>query len=376
MQQPIHILGLASYPFLPARMGGQKCIAFLYDFLAKKIPFTCVGTKSNDSSLVDYELLPLLSDSSLRYINVIYFFTLRKIIKQKQITHLQIEHPYYGWLALLLKWFCKIKLIVHSHNIEGLRFKSTGKWWWFLLLNYEKVVHQNADYNYFITDEDKEYAIKHFQLDPSHCCTITYGIENKQLPTEIEKLTARNTLLEKHGIDNKACLLFFNGVFSYKPNLDGLKMILQDINPLLLQQSDFNYKIIICGKALPLAMNALAEYVDQNIIYAGFVEDIDTYFKASDILLNTTTSGGGIKTKLVEALGFNTTVISTPNGAIGVDASTCNGKLIIVEDNNPSGFATAIISNRDLVLNTPASFYETFYLGNIAEKAIKFISSY
>jgi len=376
MQQPINILALASYTFLPARMGGQKCIAFLYAFLAKKVTLTCVGTKSNDSSLAEYEMLPILSDSPFHYINVFYFFTLRKIIKQKKITHLQIEHPYYGWLALLLKWFCKVKLIVHSHNIEGLRFKSTGKWWWFLLLNYEKVVHQNADYNYFITDEDKEYAINNFHLNPSHCCTITYGVENKQPPTEIEKLTARNTILEKHGIDNKTCLLFFNGVFSYKPNLDGLKMIIQDINPLLLKQPEFTYKIIICGKGLPLAMNSLTQYADQNIIYAGFVENIDTYFQASDILLNTTTSGGGIKTKLVEALGYNTTVISTPNGAIGANASICKGKLIIVEDSNPSAFVTAILSNRNAPLNTPASFYETYYWGNIVEKAIKFISSY
>jgi hypothetical protein len=376
MQQPINILALASYTFLPARMGGQKCIAFLYAFLSKQVNLTCVGTKSNDSSLADYDLLPVLSDSPLRYINVLYFFTLRRIIKQKKITHLQIEHPYYGWLALLLKWFCKVKLIVHSHNIEGLRFKSTGKWWWFILLNYEKIVHQNADYNYFITDEDKEYAIKHFRLAPSKCCTITYGIEWKQSPTAIEKLTARNTIQQKHGIDTKTCILFFNGVFSYKPNLDGLKMIIQDINPLLLKQPEFKYKIIICGKGLPVTMNALEEYANQNIIYTGFVEDIDTYFKAADILLNTTTSGGGIKTKLVEALGYNTTVISTPNGAIGVNASICNGKLIIVEDNNPSVFVTAIISNGNTPINTPDSFYETYYWGNIVEKAIKFISSY
>lgn len=375
MQRPTTTLAIASYTFLPARMGGQKCIAFFYAFLSRRVTLTCVGTKSNDTSLATYEMLPILSDSPTRYINIFYFFTLRRIIKQKRITHLQIEHPYYGWLALLLKWFCKVKLIVHSHNIEGLRFKSTSKWWWFILLYYEKIVHQNADYNYFITEEDKQYAIQHFRLAPSKCCSITYGIEWQQAPTEAEKLTARNTILQKHGIAPHIHILLFNGAFSYQPNLDGLNRILQEINPLLLQQQDFAYTILICGKGLPEEMNALEAYSNQNIIYAGFVEDIDTYFKGADVFLNTTISGGGIKTKLVEALGYNTTAISTANGAIGVNASICHGKLIIVDDNNAPGFVTAILNNKNNTINTPASFYETFYWGNIVEKAIQFISN-
>lgn len=375
MQQSINVLGLVSYPFLPARMGGQKCIAFFYSFFSKKIHFTCVCTKSNDSSKAEYEIMNILSNSPFRYINILYFFRLRNIIQQKKITHLQIEHPYYGWLALLLKRFCNIKLIVHSHNIEGLRFKSIGKWWWPILLSYEKVVHRNADYNFFITDEDKEYALVHFKLDPSKCSTITYGVEWKQIPTIIEKSDAKNSVQQKHGIDRNTCILLFNGVFSYKPNLDGLKMILQDINPLLQKYQDIKYKILICGKGLPLEMNELKEYKDQNVIYAGFVEEVDTYFKAADIFLNTTTSGGGIKTKLVEALGYNTTVISTHNGAIGVDASICNGKLIIVENNTPQEFVTAIIGNVNTPVNTPDSFYNTFYWGNIVKKAINLINS-
>ena len=102
----INVLSIVSYNFLPANMGGQKGIAFFYNFLSKKVNLTCVTTKSNDASYAKgYTVLPILSESKFRYINLFYFFTLKKIIKQKQITHLIIEHPYYGWLGILLKTF-------------------------------------------------------------------------------------------------------------------------------------------------------------------------------------------------------------------------------------------------------------------------------
>ena len=146
-------------------MGGQKGIACFYTAFSNLVPVTIVSTKNNSTpENLNADFLPVINDKKSRYFNPLLFFTLKKIIKENRTTHLIIEHPYMGWLGLLLKWFCKIKLIVHSHNIESLRFKSTGKWWWSILWYYEKIIHRNANINFFITDEDKEYAIKYFGL--------------------------------------------------------------------------------------------------------------------------------------------------------------------------------------------------------------------
>lgn len=85
------------------------------------------------------------------------------------------------------------------------------------------------------------------------------------------------------------------------------------------------------AKAFP-HFNDLLDYKSQNIIYCGFVNDIDLYFKGCDIFLNPLQDGGGIKTKLVEALGFGKTCISSENGAIGVLATQTQGRLHIVPD--------------------------------------------
>src|ERR1700688_3927872 len=170
----MNIISLVSYPFLPARSGGQKGIALFYKYFSKYHRLTIVTIEKNQPALAEgYELLNILSNSKFRYINPFTFFKVRKLIREKKATHLILEHPYYGWLGILLKYFCDIRLILHSHNMEGNRWKSRGKCWWCILWNYEKFTHRQADYNFFIQDEDRNYAISAFGLDEKSCLTVS-----------------------------------------------------------------------------------------------------------------------------------------------------------------------------------------------------------
>src|SRR4051812_28412772 len=96
--EEIKVLTIVSYKYLPAKLGGQKGIAFFYDFFSSLVKTTCVSIKDTDVSCAkNYEVLNILSNGKFRYANPIYFFTLKKIIRQKKITHVILEHPYYGW---------------------------------------------------------------------------------------------------------------------------------------------------------------------------------------------------------------------------------------------------------------------------------------
>lgn len=374
MDNPLKILSLVPYQFLPPAMGGQKGIAFFNRYLSKIIPLSCVTVKDNsDTAAEGYTVKNILGNSSLRYINPCYFFTLRKIILEEKITHVIIEHPYYGWLGSLLKWFCGVKLIVHSHNIESLRFKSMGRWWWGILWHYEKLTHSNADQSFFIQENDRAYAIANFKLDPQRCTVITYGFEHSIPPAASEKQSAREQICKTHGIAATDKILLFNGTLGYKPNLDALEIILKKINPALLATGNFNFKIIICGNKLPANYHELTHYKEKNIIYAGFVDDINRYFKGADIFINPVIEGGGIKTKVVEALGNNLSVISTDSGAIGVPENICGEKMNIVPDADWEQFAQQIVQiNTDTKI--PSAFFDHFYWGSIAEKAKETIS--
>ncbi|MFM7683058.1 MAG: glycosyltransferase [Bacteroidota bacterium] len=369
----LFVTALAPYRIYPAKMGGQKGIAFFYRFFSKHCNVTLVSTNNNQPP-DDFSgnFLSILPNSKLRYFNPLIFFTIKKIIKKTKSTHLIIEHPYYGWLGYLLKKSLKVKLVVHSHNIESMRFKTMGKWWWKIMYTYEKWTHQIADISFFISDEDKTFAVNNFKLVPKKCTTITYGFDVKNAPTTEEKEESKKHICKAHQIPFIHKILFFNGTLDYAPNLNALMCILNDINPVLLN-SEIDYTIIICGKNLPDQLHELKQYKDQNIIYAGFVDDITVYFKGADIFINPVIDGGGIKTKLVEALGYDTFCISSKSGAIGVPSDITQGKLIVIENNDCVSFANAIIHGKEQN-KISDRYFDYFYWNNIAEKASKSLS--
>ena len=367
------VISIVSYQFLPAKVGGQKAIAFFYKYFCRYLQLVCVATRNNAVAEAEgYEVLPLLSTSPFRYINPFYFFTIRKQLRKYSATHLLIEHPYYGWLAILLKTFCKVKLVIHSHNIEGLRWRALGKWWWKILWRYEKFTHRRADFNLFITQKDLDYAVSEFRLHPARCMVMTYGIVWSSPPTNEERRSARNQIASLHKIGPGKKVLLFNGAFSYKPNIDALNTLLHHINPLLASSHGFEYKLFICGRNIP---PDIAESAFPNVIIAGFVEDIGLYFKAADVFLNPIIEGGGIKTKLVEALGYNCNAVSTANGAIGVDPAICNGKLLIVPDNDWLLFSQKVVEAVSVSAEITPAYFEHFFGDYVTRKAAAFIET-
>ncbi len=368
------VLSIVPYQFLPPKMGGQKGIALFNQFISRYISLSCIATQNNEPSYAQqYTVKNILSNRIVRYINPLLFFRIKKLIRQEKFTSLILEHPYYGWLGILLRKFAGIQLIVHSHNIEAVRFRSMNKWWWPVLWQYEKWTYHLADICFFITNEDREYAIDRFNLKPAKCHTITYGFDMMAPPTPAERDISRNTLRKIHNISNQEKIILFNGTLAYKPNLDALMNIIEKINPALYANESFRYRILICGKGLPDNLNNLEAFKEHHIEYAGFVDDITIYFKGADIFINPVIEGGGIKTKLVEALGFNLSVITTQSGATGIPLSISGEKMYVVSDTDWSSFAQKI-TTIDTSKKIPAAFFDHFYWDNIAQKAAGIIN--
>jgi polysaccharide biosynthesis protein PslH len=362
------VVSIVPYKFLPPKIGGQKGIAFFNNYFSRYVQLTCVTIKSNENDYAKaYEAIPFFSDSRLRYINPLYVLKLTRLLKRKKATHILLEHPYMGWMVFLVKKFTSTKLIVHSHNMEGLRFKTIGKWWWKVLWHYERTIHRQADYNFFIHEEDRQYAVKNFGLNNEKCMVATYGIEVNSPPAESEVKLAKDYVRKTHGIAQSEKILLFAGSFNYKPNCDALEFIDKTLAPLL-QKKNFPYKILICGPWLNTSLST-----HPNVIITGFVDDINLYFKAADVFVNPVQDGGGIKTKLVEALGYNANAVSTLKGATGVDPAICNGKLVVVNNTDPQTFANGVIAASKIEMNISPEFYQQFYWGYITKKAAEFI---
>lgn len=362
------ILSLVPYRIYPAVMGGQKGIALFYRYLSQLLSLTVLTTQNN-SPAEAYTVLPLLPVSRLRYVNPFLFFRVKKNAGEQLADHVLFEHPYFAWLIFLFNRFTSYRIILHSHNIESERFRSVGRWWWKLLWYYERLASRNAHILWFKTRQDMQYSILHYGIPEQHCFVIPYGIEADRLPEKTELAAADLELQKKYSIPVGTRILLFNGTLSYKPNLDAMKAILENINPLLLQ-SGLKYKILICGRSLPAQFDDLKAFADKNIIYCGFVDDIDLYFKGCHLFLNPVLDGGGIKTKLVEALGFGKYCVSSENGAIGVDVPVTGGRLTVVADQDWDAYASAIISAPVEINTSNDDFYAHYAWKNIALRAV------
>ena len=366
----MNIISLVSYPFLPARSGGQKGIALFYKYFSRFHQVTIVTIKKNlPVGGEGYTLLNILPNSVFRYVNPLIFFTVRKQIRIHKSSHLILEHPYYGWLGILLKKICRVKLVVHSHNIEGKRWKSLGKWWWRILWRYERFTHRHADFNFFIQDEDRLYALHYFGLEPARCLTVSFGTEVPEAISMEKRLTARKILHRQLQVPDDTILLLFNGAFKYAPNLEALENLLTRIYPLL-REKNFPFLILILGLDLP---ESLTQSNQPGVRVMGFVEDLEEYLLGCQVFLNPVMGGGGIKTKLVEALAFGLNVVSSETGAIGVDPAICAGKLLVCPDADWPAFAEAIVRLKNQDFNTPQAFYDHFYWAKITERAARFI---
>ncbi len=173
----MNIISLVSYPFLPAKSGGQKRIACFINIFQSIIGNLFAQKKITRHLPKDMTLLNCLSDSRIRYINLLYFFRLRKIIREKKATHLILEHPYYGWLGILLKKFCGVKLIVHSHNIEGIDGKAweNGGGVYYGIM--KDIPTGRRIIIFLFQDADKQLGDPGIWIEAERCLTVSFGTE-------------------------------------------------------------------------------------------------------------------------------------------------------------------------------------------------------
>lgn len=361
------VLVVAPYPYLPFFSGGQKFIAQFLAHLGRETELTVIGSASNTTGGVkNYRHLPWLQASFFRYADFRLAGKISGAVRSNHVQSVIWEHPYMGWLAWIVRQKTGVPFLVHTHNIEYQRFRSMGKWWWPLLKIYERWVFRKADGIFFITPDDRAFAIHKWKIPEEKCMDLPFAVPYSRMPED--RLLCRQKIREIHGIADDEKILLFNGLLRYPPNLEALKVLLDQVLPLLEKAEGYRFKLLVCGKDLPPEMNGLNAYRNRQVIYAGFVEDIDLYFKAADLFLNPVQSGGGIKTKMVEAIAQGTTVIATETGAQGILREACGPKLILVPDNNWQVFADAILSVTETNRPTPAAYYTYYAWENVARK--------
>ena len=131
----MRILSIVWYKVLPPIYGGQKGIALFNQYLARHADITCLCSRDNQDS-VPYRLIPELPVGKRQFFNPSCWSLIRKTAREQQSTHIILEHPYHGIGAVKAIKDTGARLVVHSHNIESVRFRQLGKPGWQLLAQY------------------------------------------------------------------------------------------------------------------------------------------------------------------------------------------------------------------------------------------------
>jgi hypothetical protein len=222
---------------------------------------------------------------------------------------------------------------------------------------------------FLITPEDIKWAQENYRLKPEKCHLIPYGTILDKPPGGHKE--AKSKVAGQLGLDEKIPWLYFLGAMDFYPNTHALTFILDEIMPRL-KQSNLNCQVLIAGKGLN---EELKERISNTtgIKYTGFIPDLNDFLKACDIMLNPVILGGGIKTKAVEALGYDKIVVSTVSGAAGLLPEYCGANLLIATDGDWDTFTNHILAAIHQRAEIPATFYDLYYWGNIARKILSVI---
>lgn len=360
-------MAIAPYRILPATGGGHAAILHLHNYLGKLCSDQLVSTKDNDDAgAYGFDMHRIFTANPGRYMPYANRNELVGLGRKYDVKSIICEHPYMAITANAVANKLGIPWYLRAHNIESERFRSLGKPWWRILAKYEQWAMRQAKGTFFLTQEDADWAARHYGIDKSKCYFLPFGCILKQRPEGKEE--ARKALAQLWNIDADRKWIYFLGSLDYKPNEEAVAYIVNNIAPLLREKLD-NYQVLIGGRGLNQRLQEQIK-ASNDIQYVGFIPDLHGFLNACDVMINPVMKGGGVKTKAVEALGYNKIVVSTKSGAAGLTSSVCGENLHITADDDWREFCEKIIQAVKQDSNIPDAFYGTYYWGNVAQKAI------
>lgn len=303
-----------------------------------------------------------MPNNKWQFLNPLVWQKIVRRFQQQRYRFVLIEFPYYGVIGYLLRRKGALYLL-HTHNIESLRFRKLGKWWWPLLQLYERWSMQAANLVLFKTEQDKQFAIRHFRLKEDRAYVLPYGIE----PTSKgDKKSCRAYLEKKYHIQPNEIILLFAGTLDYLPNAEAVTAIYHHIAPLLCLHLNQPFRIIICGRNKEAGFAYLKRHQHKNIIQAGFVEEMDCYFAGADIFINPVRKNFGVQTKTIDAIAKELTVVAFKETGAGLPLYLLNKKLFLTSTDQYGDFVKKISEAVAVPQPTPARFYEEFHWQKIA----------
>lgn len=281
-------------------------------------------------------------------------------IKKEKIDLVIAEGIWGGLHAMIFRAVTKVPYCLTEHNVEHVRWKRMGKKYPGLLRILEKYCCKYSKKVFCMSNDDRK-QINELGVDLNKIITVPNGVNILQFWPEPSK---KCEIANKLNISVESPLILFSGNLDYTPNLQAVQIIYEKIiNPFLETVPDA--KFLIVGSNPPL------QFKHESIIFTGYVEKIEDYINASDLVIAPLISGGGTKLKIVEAIACGKTVITTSVGAEGLFDENTEGFLKVAD--NWNDFILKMIDSlkNPRSLDLPRGFIDTYSWNFIGDRLCK-----
>ncbi len=206
----------------------------------------------------------------------------------------------------------RIPIVLNQHNTEYLALRNISrihgnffKRWMGWIDSYRMEILENLYYKKkfinlytFVSTEDKQTFERKYPYYRTFLLPI--GTETEFLSTE------------KHDGFN----IMYIGKMEYLPNTEAAEWFAEKVFALLPVGQDYNYYIV--GKN-PLKSTRSLEKRFEGVHVTGTVNSMKEYYQKADLIVVPLFHGGGVKVKLIEALGYGKIVLTTSKGVEGTD---------------------------------------------------------
>ncbi|RYY39883.1 MAG: glycosyltransferase [Chitinophagaceae bacterium] len=359
------LLSLVWFKVLPARFGGQKGTALFNRYLAEQAELVCLCSSDNvPDETLPYRLRAELPPGKRGVLRPSVWRKIEQVMEDERPTHLLLEYPYHAYAAIRAARRHRIKVVLHAHNIEFLRFRQLGHPAWRLLKAYEGWAFRNADLVLLKTETDRALAVQYFGIDAARTLLVPYGIE-PNAPT-----ADGSNIRRQWNIPDDALLLLFAGTLDYAPNAEAVQHLYKHLAPLL-DAAGRTYRILICGRNRHAGYAHLDELQHPCIIRTGEVPSLAPYYAAADVFINPVLSGGGVQTKVIDALAAGCGTVTFDFGATGINRTVTGNLLETVPDGNWTEFAALLLKGSPPKTEQGRTFLDYYSWERIARRAIE-----
>lgn len=201
----------------------------------------------------------------------------------------------------LRRRFPDVFFVTFFHNVESITYYSMMKksspfsWTRFIsIYRAERLAARNSNYRIALSNSDSVTLEEILGTSADIIWPITYPPANS--------IPYNNPIREEY-------VLFVGGY--YKPNLDAIDYLATRIAPRVRK------KIVVAGFNLGKIKEKYA--CTPNIIILDSPANLAPLYQHANLVLAPIFTGGGIKTKIIEAFSFGKFVIASPQAAIGFD---------------------------------------------------------